>query len=281
MYIAIDMGGTNTRIALFKTAGATTFQPIAHFPTHATYDDQVAHLVQIVRGLNNDAVKGIGFAIGAQLTRDGSGVAVSYTMRDYELKPLVTDVSAALNCDVVAANDNVCAVLLERRAGSLQGVDRCAYLTVSTGTGAGIYLGRGDTGVAFFGQVGHHMIDPQGERCVCGQIGCVQTITGGQSIRRRIGVEAKHIESAEFWQTITQTLSIAIVNVARISRLDAICLSGGIGFNSLYLREHLLSQVREAGPNVPVQVTWAAFGEDAPLIGASLLVDGMGTTILH
>ena len=49
---------------------------------------------------------------------------------------------------------------------------------------------------------------------------------------------------------ISAALAIAIVNLVRMLRLDAICLGGGIGLNSSYLREHLPAAVKERGPEV-------------------------------
>jgi predicted NBD/HSP70 family sugar kinase len=105
-------------------------------------------------------------------------------------------------------NENSFAVLAERNSA------RCAYLTVSTGTVAGIFLGDGATSIAYLGQVGHHMIDPNGELCLCGQIGCVQTVTGGKQIRARYDMEATDIENESVWQHITHALAMAVAESA-------------------------------------------------------------------
>ena len=38
--IAIDIGGSNTRLGLFSSLDATDFTPIAKFPTRQDYDEQ-------------------------------------------------------------------------------------------------------------------------------------------------------------------------------------------------------------------------------------------------
>ncbi len=62
-----------------------------------------------------------------------------------------------------------------------------AYLSIGTGIAAGVILNgqlyRGANGMA--GEIGHITIDPAGERCACGQIGCLETIAAGPAIVRQ------------------------------------------------------------------------------------------------
>jgi glucokinase len=266
MRVGVDMGGTKTRIAVFGSQNATHFREIAQFPTAPTYADQVTEIVAAVRSV--EGVQGVGLALGAQLTRDGQGIDVSYTMPDMVGKPLIADLVAALGMPVRATNDNVCANLAETFHGVLTPYERAAYLTVSTGTGAGVRLGRPESGAfLYLSQVGHHMIDPHGARCTCGQIGCVQAITGGQSILKRYGAPAAALDDDAAWQEITDAIATAIVNLARVTRVDAVGVGGGIGFNARSLRAHLVERVREKSPGLPLAVHFVALGEDAPLVG--------------
>ena len=61
-----------------------------------------------------------------------------------------------------------------------------AYLSVGTGISAGIVLDgrilRGANGLA--GEVGHVSADPDGGRCVCGLIGCLEHVAAGPAIAR-------------------------------------------------------------------------------------------------
>jgi glucokinase len=74
------------------------------------------------------------------------------------------------------------------------------YLTCSTGMGGGIVTngeliqGVTDTG----GEVGHHVLDPNGPVCACGQRGCWEAYVGGRTLAERVKAElrAGHIKSA-------------------------------------------------------------------------------------
>ena len=282
MNIAVDLGGTNTRVALFRDTAVADYELLARFNTFSDYRDQLNSIVAAVANSGLTEITAVGLAIGVQLTPDGRCVDASYTMPDFVGKPIVTDLSTRLQCPVIAANDNICGVLAESQFGYLGQWYRVAYVTVSTGTGAGVYLRWGETAVAYLAQVGHHIVDPLGKRCRCGQIGCLQTISGALEIAIRAGRAAAEIDDDLFWDDVANNLAVGIVNLCRISRLDAICVGGGIGFNNRYLRENLAAKVQKCSPNLPVSFVVPQLGEDAPLIGANLLVQAeTKLTIFH
>jgi N-acetylglucosamine repressor len=61
------------------------------------------------------------------------------------------------------------------------------YLYLGSGVGAGLIAGhepyRGTHGLS--GEVGHLMVEEEGERCFCGNIGCLETVVSQPSILRR------------------------------------------------------------------------------------------------
>ena len=281
MYVVINLGGTNTVMAAFSDLNNVKFTIVDRFPTDQDY---VRHLDRMQTAISqiNALPMGIGFAVGVQLTRDGISIDKSYTLPAYNSKPIVSDLAKRTGLMVRAANDNVCGVIAETALGILKPFSRAAYMTVSTGTGAGIRLGNEAMSIAYLAQVGHHIVNHDGLACTCGQIGCVQAITGGQEFVRRFGKSAAETTDEAIWHEVTEILAVAIVNLARVTRIDAVCVSGGIGYNSPYIRAHLAEMVRAKGPNVTVEVLFPTFGESAPLIGAAMLLrDDLHTTILH
>jgi predicted NBD/HSP70 family sugar kinase len=64
-----------------------------------------------------------------------------------------------------------------------------AYLNLGTGLAAGFVndgaLWRGARGTA--GEIGHIPVDPHGERCACGQRGCLETVASGGWVARKWG----------------------------------------------------------------------------------------------
>lgn len=82
----------------------------------------------------------------------------------------------------------------ERKYGSGRDVNNFIYLFIDLGVGSGvvingdIYLGA--SGMS--GEVGHIIVDDSGERCKCGNYGCLETVASIENIVRqfREGIEA-------------------------------------------------------------------------------------------
>ncbi|WP_199440885.1 ROK family transcriptional regulator [Umezawaea beigongshangensis] len=85
-------------------------------------------------------------------------------------------------------NDANHSALAEHAAGVAAGTPDLLYLTGEVGVGGGVISGgsllRGATG--FTGEVGHMPLDPAGERCGCGRIGCWETSVGLAALLRGV-----------------------------------------------------------------------------------------------
>ncbi len=89
---------------------------------------------------------------------------------------------------VYVENDANAAALGEYYFGVARGVENFVYLTSDIGLGGGIVLGgklfRGSGGYA--GEIGHMVVDPDGELCGCGRRGCWEPLVGPRAVVRRI-----------------------------------------------------------------------------------------------
>jgi glucokinase len=87
---------------------------------------------------------------------------------------------------IFVKNDANFATLAEYLFGAGRGCKELVYMTISTGIGGGIITDgkilEGISGTA--AELGHMTIDWQGERCNCGNIGCLEHIASGTAIAR-------------------------------------------------------------------------------------------------
>jgi glucokinase len=203
-YIGVDIGGTNTRIGVFESLDAPDFVHVTKFPTYQSYEEQLDHIIVAVRASNRNHLAGIGVSVAARIAKDGRSVSVAPNLPDYVNKPLDDDLFKSLKSPVRLAHDTVCGLLAERKFGILQQIDRCAYLTVSTGTGAAIQLGKASTTLISSIEIGHQILDGNSLKCLCGQIGCLETFTGGRQIRLRYGHSISQITDKAFWETFSE-----------------------------------------------------------------------------
>ncbi len=317
--VAVDIGGTNTRVALFaNSARSPEAAFLDTFLTNELYERQLDQVAEIVRQKTNSISKvtnhvslngpsednlsndsslktnpisfqsstiHIGVSIGARLARDGSGVAVAPNLRDYERRSFAHDLADCCELPVHCvrlAHDPVCGLLAERRFGALRDADRCAYVTVSTGTGAAIYLGSGDgSGQALSIEFGHQILDSDPRQCLCGQVGCLETYTGGRQLALRYGRPLEEIEDAAVWDALYDKLALGLVNLAQLTRVEMVALSGAIALRHAGFLDELRTRVDERLRGMTLRLELATLGEQAPLVGAALLPDTPERAILH
>jgi glucokinase len=317
--VAVDIGGTNTRVALFDDpARSAASVALDAFPTEERYERQLDQLANMIRrktkpiskitnpislngppegvlpndiSLKTNAISfhssamRIGVSIGARLARDGGGVAVAPNLRDYEGRPFARDLAERCGLPVQSvrlAHDPVCGLLAERRFGALRDADRCAYVTVSTGTGAAIYLGSADgSGQALSIEFGHQLLDGDTRQCLCGQTGCLETYTGGRQLALRYGRPLEEIEDAAVWEALYDKLALGLVNLAQLARVEVVALSGAIALRHAGFLEEMRERVEALLRGMTLRLELAALGEQAPLAGASLLPETPASAILH
>jgi glucokinase len=279
--IGIDIGGTNTRIGLFPSLDAPAYTLLAKFPTYQEYEQQHRAIGQVVREQGIRGAAGIGVSIAARIAKDGQSVIFAPNLPGYVDKPFATELAALCRAPVWLAHDTVCGLLAEARFGVLRAVERCAYLTVSTGTGAALQLGKADTRLVSSIEIGHQVLDGNTRKCLCGMTGCLETYTGGRQLELRYGQPVEHITDNAFWETFAEKLAIGLVNLAQLTRIDMVAVSGAIVLNKPSLLPALQKNIDQLLMPSILQLHLATLGETAPLVGAALLPGIPESEILH
>ena len=280
-YIGMDIGGTNTRIGLFGSLDAPDFMLVAKFPTFQTYEEQLHHIIAAIQANKKDNIAGIGVSIAARIDKNGRSVIVAPNLPDYIDKPFAEDLIDRLKSPVRLAHDTVCGLLAEKKFGILHQIDRCAYLTVSTGTGAAIQLGKASASFTSSIEIGHQVLDGNALKCLCGQVGCLETFTGGRQIELRYGRSIAQITDSAFWDTFSNKLAIGLVNLAQLTRIDVVALSGAIALNNSFLLPMLQQKVNDMLKGAVLELRLAVLGENAPIVGAAVLLEISEDHILH
>lgn len=191
-------------------------------------------------------------------------------------------------------NDAVCAAVGEHWRGAGRGTSSLLGVVVSTGVGGGLVLdGRlvdGPSGNA--GHIGHVVVDPDGEPCGCGGIGCLETVASGPGLVRwataqgwrHPGGDARHLAlDAERGHPVAQralaragrALGTAIASATHLCDLQVVTVGGGVAQAGPLLLGPVEEAVRRHARLAfarDVRVVPAALGMDAGLVGAAALV---------
>ena len=130
----------------------------------------------------------LGIGIGAPgLVNSSDGTVIRAVKRDWQNLPLGAMVARRFGVPVQIANDSQAAALAEYVFGAARGRN-LVTIKVGEGIGAGLVLNgalfEGDGFGA--GEIGHTVVDPNGELCRCGRRGCLETVASAKAVREHL-----------------------------------------------------------------------------------------------
>lgn len=273
--IGIDIGGTRLRAA--RVAGGV-IEARATAPSSPDPRQVLARVLDLVTQVRGPEVMALGIGVPGQVhaatRRVLSGGYVNLSAFDF-----AAEVEAATGLPVTIENDATMALLGEAAHGAAKGLRNVVMLTIGTGIGGAILDGgRVLRGAGAAGQLGHLCVDPKGRQCVCGRIGCVETVSSGTAFATHLaeaglppGTLAEDLLPREdvtaraviaSWVT---PLRAAIDSLIATCNPDCVVIGGGAGPAAF-----------AALSTVPAQCEWysapvlgATLGDDAGVIGAA------------
>ena len=266
----------------------------------AKVDDLVtlANLLGYANGMVGDRrIVGIGVAVAGTVTSDGQRVVMAPNLQWSDV-PLADLVSARFGARfgagvaVAIGNDADVGALAEHRFGAGGGANNMIFVGGEIGVGGGIIVEgqrvHGRSG--FAGEIGHMPVNPSGDVCGCGSIGCWETEVGERALLRRAGFDvdsgdaavqrlllaAQHGDAAVLDALAEHGGWMAIGLACLINVFDPeIVVMGGM-FNDIwrYIEDVVTSDLARTsfgGQERPGVVVAGRLGNSARLIGAAEL----------
>lgn len=181
-YLGVDIGGTFLKIGLVDENGQILDQE-KYQVDFDDYNTPILHTVEMktVEYLNGipdqKAVEGIGVSATGQIdSKTGTVIGTAGHIPNYLGSQIGQVLKNVTGLDVYVANDANCALLGECWTGGARGRSDVVMITIGTGVGGGILVnGRLLTGHrGLGGEVGHIIINDDGEKCTCGNRGCLE-----------------------------------------------------------------------------------------------------------
>lgn len=199
--LGIDIGGTNTKIILISEKSRVLKE--VRFKTESArgYAGFLAVLSENINSLKKQfsgvRISGAGIGMAGDIDSERGILRFSPNLNGWRGIPLVADLRKRTGLDYAMENDaNMAAwgayvLELKRKARNV------LVATLGTGIGGGVIvegkLYHGSTGTA--GEIGHAVIDPAGEKCACGNRGCLEAYCGSGAIVKRALSMIKNVEA--------------------------------------------------------------------------------------
>jgi len=253
-------------------------------------------------GVSTSKILGIGVASIGPLDISRGIILDPPNFRGLKLIPVVEALKEKFGLEAFLDNDMNASAIAEKLFGKGKNIANFIYVGVTNGIGAGIILDdcifRGCNG--FAGEIGHSTVDIRGERCACGNLGCLELYASipviVNQVKSSVSLGAESTLGTEKDISWTQI-------VAAASQGDSLCLKA-VDRLVYYLSAGLVNLVNSFDPEViflgheiamagelvikplneminqnvlfrnskRVEVELSAFKEHAPCIGAPSIV---------
>lgn len=281
---AVDIGGTKIALALVRDTSVADRHQFAT-PRTGRGADLVAAIAEALHDLPEDGP--VAVATTGMVDEGRLSALNPDTLPIENGFPLVDALGQAIGARPLLLNDAQAAAWGEYRFGAGRGSTNFAFMTVSTGIGAGIVVdGRlvvGRRGLA--GHLGHVVSDPAGPPCGCGRRGCLETIASGTALARLGSVAlGRAIGAPDLFalatrgdavaegviRTAARHVAHALGDLAAVCDVERIALGGGVGLAPGFL-ERVIESVGDLPPTFRRELVRAKAGADAGLIGVAAL----------
>lgn len=294
----MDLGGTNLRVALVSRDG-----DVVKKIKEPTSEEILDSILSSVSSLFSDEIAGIGLGIAGLIDREGGNVLISPNLPAIKGLHLISEIKERFSVPVFIENDANAAAFGENWVGAGKEFPSFFLFTLGTGIGGGIIQDKKLLNVA--AEVGHMTINANGNRCHCGNFGCLESYASANAILLKVvaaleeGRESSLTEicngnfykitseyvyraaldgdilSREILRDAGKYLGIGVANVINLMSPDAIIFTGGLtGAWDIYIQEAIKEASKRAFKELfdKVKIVPSLLGDDAGIIGSAGLV---------
>lgn len=189
--LGIDVTRFELRLALFNLSCQMVGKMMVIPVGLETGDDVILTLKKNIAELFKTYKIDKGKILGAGLALPGlidMKTGISYSYLNQGSTPIAQYLSKQLGLHVFVEHDTRSMARGELMFGHAKGKKNVLCLNLGSGIGLSMIInGRvysGESGYA--GEFGHINVDPHGQLCYCGKIGCLETVASGRTLKKKV-----------------------------------------------------------------------------------------------
>ncbi|WP_164821434.1 ROK family transcriptional regulator [Paenibacillus koleovorans] len=183
-FLGVDMGGHKARFAIANNNLEIIASSQIHMKDLDTVEQKPEFLINEIRLLLENSripqqsIAAIGFGITGIVDVGSKSVLNIPNRKNWDNVNLIDPIGAAFGCPVFLEESGRTMALGERKLGKAKHFNDFIVVHVGHGVAAGIFINgqmmRGVNNTA--GLLGHITADPTGNKCLCGNYGCLENI---------------------------------------------------------------------------------------------------------
>lgn len=300
MKIGLDIGGSHIAIGIVDDNNKLLQKyekdikiSESKNPERYLLDNIILLIKDIFSKIDRNEVDLIGIACPGNI-QDGKLISAA-NLRIKNLG-IAKELEKEFNIKTIVRNDGKCAALAEKYVGAMKNYKSACFLILGTGVGGAVFLDgemilpKKDSGF----EIGHMVIDINGDKCTCGRVGCFETLCSMRKFKNDIiqklqlnsnitGIEIrKLLEDKNTYNLVEDVinifiynLSVGLGNLVRMFKPEVICIGGSFTHYEdillCKLKKELEREVSLFNSNDLPEILMATLKNDAGIIGATII----------
>ncbi len=258
-FLAIDLGGTNTKSGIVSREGELLHTAVVPTPAAGGRQVLLDHLKSVAQQCmlsarqKHIAPSALGVATAGWVDfRTGRVAYATENLPGWTGTPISEELEQSTGLPVAVENDANALALAEKQFGAGRTVRDFVCLTLGTGIGGGCIIGGSlNRGPHYFANaLGHITLVPDGHPCTCGKRGCLEAYANASALLRYANGSFKSAEeviaaartgdpaAANAIRVLAAHLAAGVASIVQILDPQMIVLSGGIAENNPLLLQH-------------------------------------------
>lgn len=297
MRIGIDVGGSHVAIGIIDNEGNLVLKKEMDY---LFYNEDMSQIVtETIIGLlyktirenkiDKKDIELIGITFPGTVS---GGVVIKAENLGIEKLNIEKEIKKEFNVPIYLQNDAKSAAKAEKYFGSLKNYDDALFLIIGTGVGGAAFLeGKLLIPKRYSGfEVGHMVIEKDGEKCNCGRKGCFEAYSSMKRLKQKIqkefnlpDIDGKNIKKFmlenrdnerlnNILDTYIDYLSIGICNLINIFEPEIISIGGSFAHYKDILLDRLEKKLQDRkelyNKDTIPKIVVAKLKNDAGIIGA-------------
>ncbi len=278
MFLGIDIGAGKIRIGKVRKG-----KVIEVYEEKTEKENIPNQVISLINKFDISKIKAVGIGIAGQIK---NGLVTKSP--NIPIKNLMLGKTLRKKCDIpfFIENDSNCQTIGEYKYGAGRGAKNIIGIFVGTGIGGGIIINER---LIPCSEIGHMVIDIEGERCGCKRLGCFEALASGIALKR-YAKEAGFKEGSASYiakerengnekarniiKKCGNLIGIGTTNLINILNPEVVILGGGV-IAALPELIEIAKEVVEKEALFRCEILKASLGKDSGIIGASQMAENL------
>jgi glucokinase len=304
-FLGIDFGATNCKYGILDIKGNLKYMkthPIKDISIPGKFLDFISYIVE--KNIKKYKIKAIGIGLPGQIDYRKGFIYNLTNIKGWENLEFRKLIKKKVNLPAFIDNDVNIATIGEKYKGAGIKYQNFIMVTLGTGVGGGIFLnnklyrGRDYMG----GEIGHIPLKPNGPKCKCGGIACLERYIGSKYIVKRAYRSLKKNKNSllyefykreeeitpkiisdcakkgdllaiKIWEKMAVYLATTLAGIINFLNIEVIIIGGGVANAGKFLFEPLKKELKKRTLPISgkrIKILKSKLGNKAGVIGAGI-----------